>query len=209
MFTIKESLQSAWEKFKTHVEVSVLTTLLTIILGSLGGKDEKFNIILLLFGLIMIIVMLIIRIGYTKIFLRMHDGENPKFVDIFKEYKTFWRYLGVCILETLAVFGGLILLIIPGIFWAIRFSFASFIVVDTKMSPVKAMRESWAITKGKFWKLFGFYFVMGLLNFAGILLFGVGLLLTIPLTTLALIYIYRKLSAAKVGVINTASPQTV
>lgn len=206
MFSIKESVKLGWQKLKDNMEICLLTTLLVLAVGSLvGGREMHLGNFL--FGLIVTVFMIIIRIGYTKIFLRVYDGESPKFVDIFQEYRTFWRYLGTCILMPLAVLGGLILLIVPGIIWAVRFSFSPLIVVDTKMGPVASMKESWAITKGKFWKILLFWIVIGLINLLGMLVFGIGLILTVPLTVFASIYVYRELSKAKAGLMDTPSPQ--
>jgi len=188
------------------MELVLFTTLLILAIGFIpGGKEIHSGNVL--FNLIVAIFLIIIRIGYTKIFLRVYDGESPKFVDIFQEYKTFWRYLGTSILTGLTVLGGFILLVIPGIFWAVRFSFASIIVVDTKMGPVASMKESWAITKGQFWKILWFWIVIGLFNLLGLMLFGVGLIATVPISVLASIYVYRELSKLKAGLIQTPSPQ--
>lgn len=210
MFSIKESLKYGWNKAKENMELALFSTLLILAVGSLSGMgnvgERDYDSGLSLFGFIAIIFLMIIRIGYTKIFLKIHDGEIAKFTDIFQEYKTFWRYLGVSILTPLAIFGGLILLIIPGIIWAVRFSFAPIIVVDTKSGPIVSMKESYAITKGKFWKLLGFWLVIGLVNLAGFLVFGVGLLATIPVSTLATVYVYRILSETKAAVNPEVSP---
>jgi uncharacterized membrane protein len=201
MFSIKESFGYGWNKCKEHMELVLFSTLLILAVGSMTGTK------LFLLGFISFIFSIIIKMGYTKIFLRIYDGENPKFEDMFKEYGIFWRYLGASILTCLAVLGGLILLIIPGLVWAIRFSFSPVIVVDTKMRPVAAMKESWAITKGQFWKLLGFYITIGLFNLLGLICLGIGLLVTVPVSTLASIYVYRELSKAKAGLIQTAFPQ--
>ena len=108
MFSIKASLKYGWEKFKTNKEIAILTTLLVFAVSSLGNMDSRS----IFWTLAVVIFSIIIRIGYTKIFLKISDGENTKFVEIFQEYKIFWRYLGVSILCGLAVLGGLILLII-------------------------------------------------------------------------------------------------
>jgi len=163
-----------------------------------GGKRRAVGTIV---SLAAVVFGLIIRIGYTKIFLRMSDGEKPKFSEIFSEYELFWKFLGVAILTALAVAGGLILLIIPGLIWAVRFSFAPFVVVDTKMGPVAAMKESYAITKGNFWKLVLFWLAVIGINLIGVILLGIGLLFTIPMTTFATIFVYRALSKAKAAVL--------
>ncbi len=197
-------MKYGWEKSKEHMELVFFATLLTLAVGlfteviDVGEKGDNISFSFL--GLLAVIFSIIIRIGYNKVFLKIHDGGTPKFVEIFQEYRTFWRYLGVSILMPLTVLAGLLLLIVPGIIWAVRFSFSPLIVVDTKTGPVKAMRESWAITKGNFWTLLGFWLVIGLINIAGLAVFGIGLLITIPISTFASVYVYRLLSQAKAGV---------
>jgi uncharacterized membrane protein len=205
MFSIKQSFKNGWERFKIDAGLCVLATLFMLALSSVGGgKEGHYGTFLLTIAIM--VVTIIVKIGYTKIFLRMNNGEKPKFMEMFDEYKLFWKYLGASVLYVLITVGGLILIIIPGIFWAIRFSFAPIIVIDTKIGPIKALKESYAITCGNFWKLFGFFVVMMLFNLLGLIIFGIGLLITIPVTTFASIYIYRELSKAKAGLI-TPSPQ--
>ena len=202
MFRIQEAIKYGWDKFKANLQLSILTTLLTVIVGFVGDKTYWF------IGIVMIVASIIIRIGYTKIFLKITDGESPKFAEIFQEYPLFWKYAGVSILQGLAMIGGIILLIIPGIIWGVRFSFAGLILIDTRTSPMSAMKESYAITKGKFWQVFWFLIVVGLINILGFIAFGIGLLVSIPISLFAQIYVYRELSKAKAGLIETVSPQS-
>jgi len=202
MFSIKESLKYGWQKSKENMELALYATLIMLAVGWLAGGLSPI-------GLIILIFMIIVRIGYTKMFLRIYDGETPKLGDLFKEYKTFWRYLGVSVLFPLVVLCGTLLLIIPGIIWAIRFSFAPIIVIDNKIGPVKSMKESWAITKGGFWKLLMFWIILAIFNIAGMTFFGIGLLITIPVSTFASVQIYRTLLQKRASLIPTTSPQTV
>ena len=96
-------------------------------------------------------------------------------------------------------------MIIPGIIFGLKFSFAQFITVDTGAKPVDAMKESSAITKGIKWKLLGFYVVIGLVNIVGALVLMVGLLVSIPVSTFAMIYVYRELSKAKAGLLTQSA----
>jgi uncharacterized membrane protein len=205
MFSIKESFVFAWSKFRENLTLSLLTTLFMLAIGSTVKENGHF--FAFIFSFAVSIFLVFIRIGYTKIFLRLHDGEKPNFTDIFKEYESFWRYLGVSILTGIAVVGGFLLLVIPGIIWAVRFAFAPIIVVDTKSGPILSMKESYNLTKGKFWSLLGFWVVIGLLNLLGFLIFIVGLLATIPISTLAVIYVYRRLTKTEAAVIVEPSPQ--
>lgn len=207
MFSIKESIKYGWQKSKENLEVVFFSTLIVLALGGfINGFDGYKNPGFSLFMLIVSIFMIIVRIGYNKIFLRIYDGEKPKFVEIFNEYRIFWRYLGVSILFPFIVFCGLILLIIPGLILAIRLSFSPLIVVDTKIGPIEALKESYAITKGSFWKILLFWLAIAVMNLLGLLIFGIGLLLTVPVSTFATIYVYRLLSQQKAGLIETPRP---
>ncbi len=201
MIAIKESFKYGWDKARENMEISIFSTLLMVAVGALtGGKGTGRSIL----GFLAAIFLIIVRIGYTKIFLRITDGDKPKFTDIFSEYRLFWKYLGVSILIPITVFAGLILLIVPGIIWAVRFSLSTFIVVDTKVGPIVAMKESWAITEGSFWSLLLFWIAVGAANIVGFLALGIGLLVSIPVTTFAAIHVYRELSKSKASIIVEA-----
>lgn len=62
--------------------------------------------------------------------------------------KFFWPSLGVAVLRALIVIGGLILLIVPGIIWAVRYSFATQVVVLEGKKGWDAMARSKEMTKG-------------------------------------------------------------
>ena len=201
---IKNAIRYGWGKTKENLEISIFTTLLMLIVGVVSGGGKGFFKSIL--GILATIFLLVIRIGYNKIFLRISDGEKPKFSDIFNEYRLFWKFLGVSILMPIVVLAGLILLIVPGIIWAVRFSLSPLILVDTHMGPIASMKESFAITRGNFWNLLGFWIIIGLINLLGLLIIGVGLLITIPVSTFAMIHIYRSLSSSRASVAAKPSP---
>jgi len=96
-------------------------------------------------------------------------------------------------LFTLIVAVGLILLIVPGMIWMMQFYMAGYLVIDKGFTPINALKASSTITRGAKWDLGLFTTVIALLNLAGIIVLGVGLLITLPITILASVYIYRQL----------------
>lgn len=64
------------------------------------------------------------------------------------------------------------------------------------MGPLESLKQSWNATKGETLQLFVFGLLMVGLNIIGALLFGIGLLVTVPITMIAVVYIYKKLSGA-------------
>jgi uncharacterized membrane protein len=92
------------------------------------------------------------------------------------------------------VAGGLILLIVPGIYLGLKYQFFSYLIVDKELGVLDSLKESSQITQGVKWQLFGFSLALIGINILGALAFGIGLLVTIPLTVVAHVFVYRKLS---------------
>ena len=133
--------------------------------------------------------------GLIKIALRFCDKEKGEFAELFSCFPLFFKYLFGSILCMLIVLGGMILLIIPGIIWSIKFQFFTYFIIDKGLGPIEALKRSSAITKGAKWDLFIFGLLLGLINLLGALCLLVGLFATIPTTIVAMAFVYRKLLA--------------
>jgi uncharacterized membrane protein len=139
-------------------------------------------------------VQVLTGIGLIRIQLNTIDNKTAEFGQLFKAEGVFWQYLGGSILYGLIVIGGILLLIVPGIYWAIKYQFVLQLIVDKKLSPVEALKTSGTMTYGHKWWLLGFGIVLGLINIATIFTLFLGLIITIPVTVMAHMYVYRKLS---------------
>ncbi|HET7099452.1 MAG TPA: hypothetical protein VFI61_04450 [Patescibacteria group bacterium] len=83
--------------------------------------------------------------------------------ELFKvAWKKLWGFSLVSILTLLAIFGGIILLVIPGIIFSVWFYFSKFIFMEGKTGIVDSLKKSKALIKGRFWKIFGRVFVFGI-----------------------------------------------
>ena len=139
------------------------------------------------------VLSMIIGMGLIKICLRFCDGEKGEFSDLFSCYPLFFNYLIGSILYWLIIMVGLVLLIIPGIIWAIKFQFFDYLIVDKGLGPIDALEKSSEITRGVKWDLFLFAILLGIINLMGFLCLLVGLFVTIPVTMVAMAFVYRKL----------------
>jgi uncharacterized membrane protein len=86
--------------------------------------------------------------------------------------------------------------------------FVKFIVVDRKMGPIEALKESVRMTKGHRMTLFLLVLLIAVINIIGAILLLVPLLVTIPVSTLAMVYAYRKIGHAASEVVPAAAPAT-
>lgn len=92
--------------------------------------------------------------------------------------------------DMLPVFG---LIAIPLIFLTIRLCFVVCFIVDQESGSSESITQSWAITKGHFWLIALLFLVMLGLNILGAMAFLLGLLFTVPFSSLILIIAYRHL----------------
>ena len=81
----------------------------------------------------------------------------------------------------------------PGIIWSLKYAFVRYFIVDKGLSIKEAFLESSKITSGSKWNIFWLSILIAIINILGALAFGVGLLLSIPITIMAYAYVYRKL----------------
>jgi hypothetical protein len=84
--------------------------------------------------------------------LRTSRGEKPDLSKITEAAKIYWiRMLGLFIVGGLIIVAGLILLIIPGIFAAIRLSYAPYLMIDRKLGVIESLKASNEFIKGRMW----------------------------------------------------------
>lgn len=196
-FSTGEALSYGWKKLQENVG-PLLTAALAILavnvifwlLGSgfLGG----------LFKLIGWFVSILISMGVIRIALKIVDGKPVETADLFQRADQALPYFIASVIVGIMVGIGFIFLIVPGIYLAITFGFFGYNIVDKEHGIVESIEQSAAITRAQKGDLFGFGVALFLFNLAGAIALGIGLLITVPVSMLALAYVYRKLSGEPV-----------
>jgi uncharacterized membrane protein len=201
-FSTGSALRFGWETFKKRPWFFVGSTVVILLASALidtfsgaidatvGGSAEQPSLVATVINLGL---GTLLGMGATAFYLAAHD--NPEAVDLSALWhpQPFWKYLGASILYALAIVVGLVLLIVPGIIFALMFMFTTFIVIDRGLGPIEAMKESNRITYGHKWTLLGFTLMLVLINLLGVIALVVGLLVSIPVSSLAVAYAYRVL----------------
>jgi uncharacterized membrane protein len=137
-------------------------------------------------------------VGLHVMALKSVDGENPRVGDRFGSLERGPTYLLALGIYCLAVSGGLVLLIVPGIYLAIRYCLFAQSFTDTSASAVVALRKAAALARGNWASLGALFLIAFLLNIAGMALIGIGLVISFPVSLLAIAGFYRSLQPATV-----------
>jgi uncharacterized membrane protein len=132
--------------------------------------------------------------GLDYMFLRRIRGETVQVGDVFAGFNlAFVNLAMVGLVKALLTMLGFLLCIVPGIYLGVGYMFAMPLVVDKKMEFWTAMEVSRRVVHEHWWSVFALLIVLILVVFAGFLVCGVGELITIPLATAALMYVYEDL----------------
>lgn len=138
-----------------------------------------------------------VSLGVQYVFLKAARGEKVEVGDMFELFKNYWNVVLAVILVGAIVIIGSFLLVIPGIIFGCKLAFVPYLVVDSKMEVIEAIKESWNMTNGHSWTIF----LIGLLgipiSIAGLILLIVGVIPAYMWIYLAFASLYYSVSASK------------
>ena len=133
-----------------------------------------------------------ISYGIDFVNLKLVRGEKFDVGDLFIGFRE--NYLNVVlsgILVGAIVIAGFILLIIPGIIFAIKLSFVPYLVIDKKLDAVEAVKTSWDMITGHSGTLFLMFLLAIPIFLLGLILLIVGIFPAIIWITAAFAAMYH------------------
>ena len=199
-FSSTDIISQAWQLWKNHIVFSWLVLgvifLVTIIFAILDPRGES-----ILMSLLSMVVTLFFELGAFALFLKLvRTGQEGKIEEIIGQKDIFLQaFIGTVIYYILMVIG-FILFIVPGVYVAVRFLFLPYVFVDQKLGWQEALKEASRLSEGNRFNLFGFVLILIAMNIVGALLLLVGLLVSIPLSAIAMAMAYEHLKKEKSGV---------
>lgn len=197
-FKIGQKIKEAWPLYKEHFGALLLMTLLTFAVAGVGQKE---NFVL---SIVVMVVNIILSYVWIRFILSLIDKKEFNLFS--KDIPTLgqlWNFIKTSILYGLCIIGGLILLIVPGFYFAGRLMFAVYISVEKNQGARASIKESWNMTKDNGWKLFWKSFVIALFMAVGFLALIVGSFITYPIGFMLMIMMYREFVKFKTQGIST------
>jgi hypothetical protein len=211
-FTIGQALRFGWEKTKEHLWFLISVILIVLVIVALpqalqAAIGDNHPVLSALIALSSIMLQFIVTLGVLRIALNIFDSKKADLSDLFDATHLFFKYLWASIIYCLICLGGLLLLIVPGIIWAIKYQFYPYFIVDQNGKGWESLKKSGAITHGHKWHLFGFGIVLVLINIAGLCALVVGVLVTAIISLNAVTFVYRSLVKAQQAKVESSSIQ--
>ena len=153
-------------------------------------------------ALLSLVFCILFSLGYTKNMFQTLDGEEPQFAAYGQESRKIFTELFAGLILTVAVVVGLALLILPGIYLAIRLHFSLASIIEEDTGIIASLKRSWEITKGREARLLLLLLLEIALILLGLTVFVIGIFITAPLIGLMNCCVFRKLTAFTTEEIN-------
>jgi len=213
---VGSSYGNGWRQLWKYFLVLLLIGIICVLISSvpsvfsvgqgMGGAGAiVLGILSLAYG-----ILLTSPIGYGVSFayLKAARGDTLDVKDMFEVFHNYWNAVLANLLVGVIVVIGSMLLIVPGIIFACKLVFTPYLVVDRKMEVIEAVKESWRMTNGHAWKVF----LIGLLSIpigiAGLICFGVGIIIATMWIGLAFASLYHAVSSSGEASVQEGVPVT-
>jgi hypothetical protein len=132
--------------------------------------------------------------GFYLVANKMSRGEEVVYTDFFAGFRFWISSVIISLLSQVLIALGLIALILPGIYLGVGYLFAIQMGIFGGMDPWSAMEWSRKLITRNWWQFLVLVLIFIVLNAAGILLAGIGLVVTLPLTFLVLYVLFEDLT---------------
>jgi len=218
VITVGSSYSNGWRQLWKHflvlfligiiyVLISFVSSIFNVGQGMAGAGASAFVLGILSFAYT---ILLTYPIGYGVSFayLKAARDDPLEVKDMFEVFHNYWNAVLANLLVIVIVIIGFILLIIPGIIFACKLVFTPYLVVDRKMDVIEAVKESWRMTNGHAWKVFLIGLLAILIGIAGLICFGVGIIIAIMWVSLAFASLYHAVSSSGKAPVQQGIPAT-
>ena len=187
---IGRAFERAWALLRAHVGLLIGSFVLMSVI-SVGVALVPF-----LGWIAIVFINSALLGGLYLVFIRRIRGEHVEIADLFAGFKlAYLNLLLANFVSSLLTGVGVLLCILPGVYLAVGYLFALPLVIDKRMEFWTAMEVSRQVVHHHWWTVFGFAIVCFLVNVAGLLACGIGIIVAAPFTIAAMMYVYEDLFA--------------
>ena len=196
---IKESLAAGWRMTKSRYPLILAYAGTFLAIGAVRfflDKAIDAVAVKVILGLGFQVLNWYMTFNALGISIKIVDDKETGYADLWTPQGPFWFYVLATILYGLITAGGVLLLVVPGVIWGLMFMFYGYTQIEHNLGPIQALKASKALTAGAKGGLFLFSLVSIGINLLGLLVVGLGLFVTLPITYFAIAHVYRQRTKA-------------
>ncbi|MCK6209455.1 hypothetical protein KZX45_02725 [Georgenia sp. EYE_87] len=220
--SVGEAFRYAWQGFKANAGPWIVAALVLLVVGAIGSSIEQtirnqnvgtnrldptvtfaFDPAASFVNLLFTIINFAITAGLVSAALRTADGRRLELGDFFR-VPNFLQAMLAAVLMAILTAVGFVLLIIPGLIVLVLGMFYLQFAIDHRLSAVDAIRSSFRLVKDNLGTALLLILASIGVAILGAIALGVGLLVAIPMITIATVFVFRRLTGGPVMVPGSA-----
>lgn len=212
------SYNKGWDVMRTTfielLVVSIVYAFINIPSGMIRVEAKEFEwyfLPIILFGIAYgIFISGPISYSVNWVFLKAVRKEKINIKDMFSVFeRNYWNAVVAGLVTGVIIVFGLLMLIVPGIFFACRLAFVSYLVIDQKMDVMDALKTSWEMTRGHGWSIFFIGLLAVPIVIAGLIMLFFGVFLSIMWISCAFAVIYHAVCLEKEQFVTAVNSENV
>jgi uncharacterized membrane protein len=210
--SVGDAIRYGWDRFKANawiwIGAVVIAALIQSLLNTLFGNRSAFRMDTLgqsfwtvswiIGSIVTTVVGYLISAALVRGALHEVDGRRPDLASFFR-FTNVGNVILASILVGVMTAIGLILFVIPGLIVAFLSWWTLPFVIDRGESAIDGIRSSFRAISSQAGPVFLLALALIGLNILGAIPLGLGLLITVPLSTIASTYAYRIVSGPRVA----------
>jgi len=168
---IKESFEIYKQKIKSILMILLMGWVLIMVFGILTSlispesiiEKGGYHAVLLILGIFLFIILLSAFITLSFMLLAIKP-TGAKLREIFQEvWKKLWQYFWIVVLVGFFTTLSFFFFIIPGLIVGIYLVFSLYVFIAEEGKGMNALKRSWVLVKGNWWKVFGRIFLLNMI----------------------------------------------
>jgi hypothetical protein len=171
--------------FTAFVAYMAISIVIELTREWLFGPSEDGSVTAIVAEAVIGLLMMPLGVGLGLLGIRRASGRNTPVSTLWEPYTMAIPLLVMFILMGLLVLTGLTLLILPGIYLAIAYSFAPYLIIEKGLGIWESLETSRKAITPYWWRYFGLMLVSGLLVIGGMIPLFIGLVWVLPIITIA------------------------
>ncbi|MFF3063154.1 hypothetical protein ACFVQ3_01235 [Oerskovia sp. NPDC057915] len=214
-FSVGDAIGFGWKKFWANpgpwILAMLIFLLINVIFSWISGGFNQFSeyrtdgftdtsmgaalglgFVGTLLSIVGVIISYLIAAFYSRGALDETQGRKPDVAAFFR-IANVGNVLLAAFLVAVMTIVGTILCVLPGIAVAIFSAFVYYFTLDKEQDAITAIKSSWSLVSKNFGSVFLLLLALFGINILGFLVCLVGLLVTLPLSYIAVAYAYRRL----------------